>query len=43
MLPEVVYGDLLSPMFYGTGEMLTWDTAALLNATDRREIGRAHV
>lgn len=32
------YGNLTAPPFYGTGEMLTWDTKALLDSIDKKKL-----
>ena len=32
------YGNLTAPPFYGTGEVLTWDTKALLDSIDRKRL-----
>ena len=32
------YGSLMEPLFYGTGEMLTWDAIALIDSIDRKHL-----
>lgn len=32
------FGDSIFPPFYGSGEMLTWDTKALLDSIDRKRL-----
>lgn len=32
------YGNMVEPLFYGTGEMLTWDTKILLDSIDKNQL-----
>jgi len=40
--PKVEHGGLLTPMFYGTSDMLTWDTSNLLDGIDRRKLYKGY-
>jgi 5-methyltetrahydrofolate--homocysteine methyltransferase len=40
--PDVVHEHIVNPMFYGTGEMLTWDSRGLFAEADRRELYKGY-
>ena len=40
--PAVQHGDMIDPLFYGTGDILTWASGGLLDAVDRTTLYRQH-
>ncbi|MBD3391774.1 MAG: methionine synthase [Chitinivibrionales bacterium] len=40
--PPVEHGQLVTPMFFGTGDMLTWDAGALLDGIDRTRLYKGY-